>query len=200
MHRSRLITLFLALVVAIGALSATLPASAATNAFGTGLGSTRADFEAQYGKPVDSRGAGDFNTGAKYAIAGYGAVYVLWHKDVAVRIVLVAKDGWSGERAVAIAKRYLPVDAKFATSGNGSNSRGQAWAFANGHSASLSKRLSSATYQRYEVGGAQGDLRIAVMADKNGERIVLVDIAIGQGQSFAPPRYAPEESVPGHLV
>lgn len=199
MHRYRLVTLIIALIVAVSTLGA-LPAGAAPSSFGTGLGGKRADFEARYGKPVDGRGSRDFNTGTKYAIASYGAVYVFWHKDVAVRIVLVAKDGWSGERAVDIAKRYLPADATFAATGSGGNSRGQAWAFANGHSAALSKRLAVATYRQYAVGGAQGDLRLALMADKHGERIVLIDIAIGQGQRFAPPKYAPQESVPGHLV
>lgn len=199
MRRTRLITLLFALIVAASTLGA-LPASAATNPFGTGLGANRAAFEARYGKPVDNKGAGDFAAGTKYRVAGYDAVYVFWHKDVAVRIVLVSKSGWTGEEAVALAKEFVPRDAKFATTGTGGNSRGQAWAFANGHSDVLSKRLSANTYRKYEVGGVQGDLRLALMADKNREHVVLIDIAIGQGQTFAPPTYAPKESVPGHLV
>lgn len=199
MRRTRLITLLFAFIVAASTLGA-LPASAATNPFGTGLGANRAAFEARYGKPVDTRGAGDFAAGTKYRVSGYNAVYVYWHKDVAVRIVLVKDSGWAGEQAVAIAKRFLPADAKFEDTGTGGNSRGQAWAFANGHSAALSKRLSANTYRQYAVGGAQGDLRLALMADRNQERIVLIDIAIGQGQSFAPPASAPKETVPGHLI
>jgi hypothetical protein len=199
MRRLRLITVFIALLVAASTLGA-LPASAAPNPLGNGLGAKRAAFEARFGKPVDDRGAGDFATGTKYRVPGYAAVYVYWHKDVAARIVLVAKSGWEGEEAVDIAKRFLPTDATFATSGSGSNKRGQAWAFANGHSAALGKRLSANTYRKYGVGGAQGDLRLALMADRNGEKIVLIDIAIGQGQKFAPPTSAPKQSVPGHTV
>lgn len=199
MRRLHLITVLLALVVAAGTLG-TFPVSAATSPLGTGLGAKRAAFQARFGEPVDDRGAGDFATGTKYRVPGYAAVYVYWHKDVAVRIVLVAKDGWSGNEAVAIAKRFLPADTTFATSGNGSNKRGQAWAFANGHSQALGRRLSASTYRKYGVGGTQGDLRLALMADRNGEKVVLIDIAIGRGQKFAPPTSAPQQSVPGHMV
>lgn len=157
MRRNRLITLTIALLVAVSTLGA-LPASAASNPFGTGLGGNRAAFEAKYGKPVDDSGAKEFGIGTRYAIPGYKAVYVFWHKDVAVHLVLVANQGWTGEKSVDLALRFLPTDAVFQKKnvGTGDNARGQAWAFANGHSSALSKRLSANTYRQYQAGAPRG--------------------------------------------
>ena len=185
-HHGSVVRLLVAFMLALlllpnVATAASAPATA-PDPLGTGLGSSQKAFEAKYGKPTSTKGAKDFAKGDQYAISGYKSVFVYWHNGYAAHITLNAKSGWSEQKAVDIATRFLPTDTKESSQ---ATARADGSVLALGHSAALAKRFSAGTYTTYKVGGRQGDLRALFLpAASGGTTAATVDIAIGTGKEL----------------
>jgi hypothetical protein len=178
-HVAALALLLIAFLVPVSAASA--QTTDKQDPFGVGLGGSQQTFEAKYNAPTSESGAKSFAKGDEYAISGYKSVFVYWHGGYSAHIVLNAKSGWTSQKAVDIANRWLPSD--FKQSGKASDlSDGSVLAL--GHSAALAKRFSAGTYTKYKVGGKQGDLRVVFIPAASGNTVATVDIAIGTGKEL----------------
>jgi len=146
------------------------------------LGGTRADFEDEFGTPVDDADASDFALGEVYAdIRGYDSIIVFWDNDVALHIQLNAKTGWSETKSLSTAGQFLPTDVELDS--NATELDGGELLYA-GSSEALSQEVSRSTYHSYDVGGTSGDLRVILIPD-DSNTFATVDIAIGAGDEFA---------------
>lgn len=178
-HVAALALLLITFLVPVSAASA--QTTDKQDPFGVGLGGSQQTFEAQYDAPTSTKGASDFAKGDQYAVSGYKSVLVYWHGGYSAHIVLNAKSGWTSQKAVDIANRWLPSD--FKQSGKASDlSDGSV--LAQGHSAALAKRFSAGTYAKYKVGGKQGDLRVVFIPAGSGDTVGSIDIAIGTGKEL----------------
>ncbi|MGI8485616.1 MAG: hypothetical protein ACR2OU_15310 [Thermomicrobiales bacterium] len=145
------------------------------------LGGNRADFEDEFGTPVDDADAGDFAIGEVYEdIRGYDSIIVFWDEDIALHIQLNAKTGWSETKALSTAEQFLPTDVELDSEATELDGGELLYA---GSSEALGEEISRSTYRSYDVGGTAGDLRV-ILIPGDDETFATVDLAIGAGDEY----------------
>ena len=154
------------------------------------LGGNRADFEDEFGTPVDDADATDFALGEVYEdIRGYNSIIVFWDEDIALHIQLNANTGWTETKALSTAGQFLPSDVELDNEATELDGGELLYA---GSSVALGDEISRSTYRSYDVGGTAGDLRV-ILIPGDGDTFATVDIAIGAGDEFAGGSFVPTE-------
>ncbi len=150
------------------------------------LGGKRADFEDTYGESADDTDASNFAIGDVYDASGYESIRVFWANSTALHIQLNARSGWNETKSLQLAAKFLPADVDLDTTGTTYNNgiSDEDNILYTGTSDALAGKVSNRLYDKYEVGGKSGDLRVVLVAGSKANTYAAVDIAIGVGDEL----------------
>ncbi len=167
----------------LAALEAQADDPTAIDELTTRFGSSRADFEDEYGDPTSDEDDA-WPTGAEYEIDGFREVTVFYHQDYAAYITLTAerRSPFSQSEAEEIALDFLPDDFE---QGDQPEDTEDGDLIIPGHSDALEDRFGAGTYKRYGADGEPGDVFFILRLDADND-VSAIEIGLGLEEQTGP--------------